>query len=97
MEKLQTKMTTIIENTIVEYGKIPSGLINGYESVDGIIYYIQTNDEDNHLKAVKQIIEQLEAQSYDHGSEWRETSSALMLCNEYCQISIVSFRVRDSY
>ena len=94
MEKLLTKMSTMVDDTIVEYGKIPEGLIEGFE---GIVYYIKTNDQENHAKAVMQVISQLESQSYDHGSEWRETKTNLVASDEYYQLSIVAFRIRDSY
>lgn len=94
MEKLKTSLNIEIEGTNIEYGKIPSGLVNGW---NGIVYYIKTDNIEKHHEVVLKLIEQLELQSYDHGSEWRKTQVETVKCNEYCQISIVSFRVKDSY
>lgn len=52
------------------------------------------------MKAVDQIVSAMEAQSYDHGAEWRRTSIEVVpKTDEYSiyQDFIVHFRMRDSY
>ena len=94
MKKLKTCLSVKIDDIEIQYGSIPSGVIDGW---DGIVYYFKTYDDKSHEKVVTQMIEQLESQSYDHGSEWRETKVEAVVWNEYCQITLVSFRVKDSY
>ena len=94
---LQTKLQTVVDGTTIEYGRIPGGLISGWT---GIVYYFLTSDAydaEKHEKVVNVVIEQLESQSFDHWSEWRKTKIESVVWDEYCQITLVSFRVRDSY
>ena len=93
---LQTELQTIIDGTIIEYGKIPSGLIDGWT---GTVYYFLTSDAydaEKHKKVVNVVIEQLESQIFDLWSEWRKTIGTVVW-DEHCQITLVSFRVKDSY
>ena len=97
MEKLQTELKVQIDGIEVEYGGIPNGLVSGW---NGIIYYFKTSntyDKELHKKIVSKVIEQLESQSFDHWSEWRKTKVETIVWDEYCQITLVSFRVKDSY
>lgn len=94
---LQTKLQTVVDQTTIEYGRIPSGLISGWT---GIVYYFLTNDAydtEKHEKVVSEVVGQLESQSFDHWTEWRKTKIEAVVWDEYCQITLVSFRVRDSY
>jgi hypothetical protein len=97
MTELATKLMVDVESVNVVYGKIPSGLIEGW---DGIVYYFQTSntyDTALHEKIVNKLIDQLESQSFDHWSEWRKTKVEVVVWNEHSQITLVSFRVKDSY
>ena len=97
MDTLQTRLNIEVDGITVEYGKIPSGLI---EDWNGIVYYFQTSnayDTELHEKVVGSIIKQLESQSFDHWSEWRQTKIDAVVWDENRQITLVSFRVKDSY
>lgn len=97
MENLKTELKTQIDGIEVVYGSIPSGLI---ENWNGIVYYFETHDisdKELHKKVVSKVINQLESQSFDHWSEWRKTKVETVVWNEYCQVTLVSFRIKDSY
>lgn len=97
MNNLMTSMQVEVDGISVEYGKIPSGLIDDW---NGIVYYFSTFDAFNtelHEKVVGAVIKQLEDQSYDHGSEWRKTKIEAIVWDEYKQLTLVSFRIKDSY
>ncbi|MCA4755562.1 hypothetical protein H8Z60_23845 [Mycolicibacterium fortuitum] len=98
MEKLQTGLYTEIYGVNVHYGKVLNSLCP--EGWSGIIYFIQTawqEGQEKHESIVEQMIRQFETQSYDHGSEWRETKREVIHLDSMSQISLVSFRIRDSY
>ena len=88
------------EGHYADYGKVPNRLI---EDMNGIIYYIETRfvDKEEHNKIKSQIIEMLESDSYDHGAEWRLTESKTIEEDNSRGLnyilSLVSFRVKDSY
>lgn len=97
MDVLETKMSIEVDGINIDYGRIPSGLIDGWK---GIVFYFQTNDAydtELHERVVGKVIDQLESQSFDHWSEWRKTKVEVVVWNEYCQITLVSFRIKDSY
>jgi hypothetical protein len=97
VDNLKTKLNVDVDGINVDYGRIPSGLIDGW---NGIVYYFLTNDAydtDLHEKVISKVIDQLESQSFDHWSEWRQTKIEATVWNEYCQLTLVSFRVKDSY
>jgi hypothetical protein len=97
MDKIMTGLHIESYGIDVEYGKIPSGLLEGW---DGIVYYFKTNyayDTKLHEEVVSKVVDQLESQSYDHGSEWRKTKIEALVWEELCQITLVSFRIKDSY
>ena len=87
-------------NEQAEYGTVPYP-INETIGMKGIVYYIETSflDLETHNKLVKEVTSRLETDSYDHGSQWRETQTRLLARNERLEryTSVVSFRVRDSY
>lgn len=91
---LQTKLQTVVDGILIEYGSIPSGLIDGWY---GIVYYFLTYDAEKHGRVVNEVIEQLESQSFDHWSQWQRTKVEAVVWSELCQITLVSFGVRDSY
>ncbi|HSH51629.1 MAG TPA: hypothetical protein VK982_07885, partial [Bacteroidales bacterium] len=65
MDILEIKLNIKVDGINVEYGKIPSGLIDGWK---GIVFYFQTNDAydtELHEKVVGKVINQLESQSFD--------------------------------
>lgn len=97
MDKLQTQLITESNGVTVKYGQIPSGIISDWK---GVVFFFQCNDvpdAEKHETIIKPIIEQLETQSYDHGSEWRHEKVEAVVWTEYCQITLVQFRIRDSY
>lgn len=97
-KQIETSMCIQVDGISVEYGKIPSGLIGG---LDGIVYYyfstFDAYDTELHERVVSKVIEQLEYQSYDHGSEWRKNKIEAIVWNDFKQLTLVSFRVKDMY
>jgi len=96
MEKLTTNLTVNSDETEVSYGRIPSGLIKGW---NGIVFWFATHDRwdaDRHEAAVKPLIDKLIYDSEDHGVRWVKTKIAIPVWEQYCQITLVSFRVRDA-
>ncbi len=98
MEKLNTKSNVKRVNGIdVFYSRIPIGLVEGF---DGIVFYFQTTEAFNtkaHEGAVKPVIDSLIDQSHDHGAYWEVTKCEAVVWHEHSQVSVVSFRIRDSY
>lgn len=98
MEKVNPQSNVKRVNGIdVFYSRIPNGLVRGF---DGIIFYFQTTeafDTKAHEEAVKSVISLLVDQSYDHGVYWKVTKCESIVWHERSQVSVVSFRVRDSY
>ncbi len=98
MENLQTGLYTEIDGVTVHYGKVLNSIAP--EGWTGIIYFIQTawqEGQEKHESIVGQMVRQFESQSYDHGSEWREKKREVIHKDEVSQISLVSFRIKDSY
>lgn len=94
---LNPSETDEINGVHVTYGRIPVGLVQGFK---GIIFYFQTNDAfdtELHENTVKLALNLLIQDSYDHGTYWELTKIEAVVWNELSQITIVSFRVRDSY
>jgi len=98
MDDLATGLTAEIDGITIEYGRIPSGIVNGW---DGIVYYFQTNIselvKDKYESIIQKVINKLESQSFDHWSEWRETRKETIVFDKCWQITLASFRVKDSY
>lgn len=100
--KLKNSNTIKVDNYYVDYGRIPSGLVEGWNE---IVFYFKTSEEElfndikKYEKTIQQLINQLKEQNdeSEHGVSWRETRKEAVKWNEYCQITLVSFRVRDSY
>lgn len=96
MGKLITNLLEYSDGTEVFYGRIPSGLIEGWE---GIVFWFNTHDRweaDAHEAAVNPLIEKLIFDSEDHGVRWVITKIDAVVWEENCQITLVSFRVRDA-
>lgn len=97
MDDLKTKLQTEIDNISIEYGQIPNGLIEGW---NGIVFYFLTRDAYNterHELIVGNVIDRLVSQSEYSYTRWVKTKIEAVEWTEYCQITLVSFRVRDSY
>ena len=97
MDDLKTKLQTEIDNISIEYGQIPSGLIEGWS---GIVYYFLTRsafDTELHEEAVEGVVNKLMSQNEHSYTRWVKTKIEAVEWTEYCQITLVSFRVRDSY
>lgn len=98
MENLKTTLQTQVDGVNVSYGKVLNQLAPA--GWHGIIYFIQTSWKEGqakHDEIVGQMARELEAQSYDHGSEWVEQRREIIFNDQLAQISLVSFRIRDSY
>ena len=81
------------------YGRIPSGLIEGW---NGIVFFFHTADvydAKKHEDLIKPIIEQIEYQNdeSEHGVSWRIMQKDAVVWEPRRQITLVSWRVRDSY
>ncbi len=100
--ELKNRNTVKVDNYYVGYGRIPSGLIEGWNE---IVFYFTTSEEElfndinKYEKIIQQLIDRLKYQNdeSEHGVSWRETRKEAVEWNKYCQITLVSFRVRDSY
>jgi len=97
MDNLMTSMWVEVDGINVEYSRFPSGLIEGWNDIVYCFTTFNAYDTELHEKVVSKVIDQLEYQSYDHGSEWRKTKIEAVVWNEYRQITLVSFRVKDMY
>lgn len=103
MENLKDRENYIEHNGhLISYGRIPSNIIEGWE---GIVFYFTTNERElfNDIKKYEEIIQPLidklkwQNDESKHGVSWRETRKEAIVWNEMRQITLVSFRVRDSY
>ena len=87
---------------LISYGRIPSNIIDGWE---GIVFYFTTNERElfNDIKkyeeTIQPLIDQIRWQNdeSEHGVTWRETRKEAIVWDELRQITLVSFRVRDTY
>ena len=100
MKELVTRLDIEIDGIDIKYGQIPSGIIEGW---DGIVFYFQTNDTfdtveiELHEKVIGKAINMLIEQTEDYGTYWEKTRIEAVEWTRYCQTTLVSFRVRDSY
>ena len=97
MEKLKTNQSVEINGMVVEYGRIPSGLVDNF---DGIVFYVKTTDCFDavlHENFVLQLLDRLESENEDHGVEWRKTKISAKIWKESIQVTVVSYRIRDIY
>lgn len=83
----------------VACGRIPSGLIDGW---NGIVFYFCTSDAydaGKHEALVKPLIQNIAWQNdeTEHGVSWRVTKTEAVVWEPHKQITLVSFRIRDSY
>jgi hypothetical protein len=98
MKKLETGLYVEIEGITVHYGRVLNTLRPA--GWDGMVYFVHTGSYDGitkHNAAVEKVADLFESQSYDHGSEWRETKRELIDSDESSYVSLISFRIRDSY
>lgn len=97
-KEIETGTKTVeVNGIVVEYGRIPIGIVQGYS---GIIFYFKTTDAydtELHENTVKLLLNLIRQDSYDHGTYWSLTKCGTVVWNELSQVSIVSFRIRDSY
>ena len=94
---MKHELTHITKTGIsVEYGRVPNILA---PNMHGIIYYISTSTDNavDHAERLKEVVDMLESDSYDHCSEWRRDEHRIIQGTKWKTISLVSFRVRDSY
>lgn len=86
-----------VNGTKVMYGRIPHGVVEGF---NGIVFYFSTTeafDTDKHEKAVKPLLDCIEHDSHDHGVYLQITKCECLVWNEHSQVTVASFSVRDSY
>jgi len=95
--KIETNLSIKIDNVNVSYGEIPSAIFDNEYKDEELVYYIQTSNQEKHEELVDKIINLLKNQSYDHGSEWRKTRKDIIKSDKYSQLSLVAFRIKDSY
>lgn len=98
MQHLETGLYTDIDGVSVHYGRVLN--ILSPEGWDGLVYFVHTGSYDGinkHDAAVEKVVDLFETQSYDHGSEWRETKRELIDSDESSYVSLISFRIRDIY
>ena len=94
-QQLSHELTYVTKKgTIVDYGRIPNVLVS---DMNGIIYYISTSTDKDHADGVREVVNMLQSDSYDHGSEWRKTEHRIIEATEYNTCSLISFRVKDSF
>lgn len=89
--KIPTQLCLKVDDTIVFYKRLTESF--GYE------FEIDDNDE-KAMQIVKKIVSIMESQSYDHGSEWRNTKIEIISKDreiyEPCVVRAY-FRIKDSY
>ncbi|MNC46727.1 hypothetical protein D3C75_957560 [compost metagenome] len=98
MQNLQTGLYVEIEGITVHYGRVLNVLLPA--GWDEMVYFVHTGSYDGiskHNAAVEKVVRLFEEQSYDHGSEWRETKRELIDSDESSYVSLISFRIRDIY
>lgn len=92
-EQVMTKLICDVDGVEVTYTRL----------LDSFAYHMSVLDNvpfANALKAVEQLVQVMEHQSYDHGAEWRRTSIESLPKDERYSIShdfVVHFRMKDSY
>ena len=93
-----SKMVKVGEEEIeVWYGRLPSKLVEHF-GFEGIVFYFQTTNCYNDIKhenAVKPLLRQIEDQIEDYYLDWRQTKIEAVVWEEYNQITLCSWRVRD--
>jgi len=103
MDELNDRISSVqVGDVYVSYGRIPSGLLDGWSEV---IFFFQTNesklyyDSNEYEKVIQPLIDKLKSQNDEsnHGVRWVETKKEAVVWTSYCQTTLVSFRIRDSY
>jgi len=97
MEKLIVSTNIESNGERVSYGRIPGGLIEGF---DGIVFYFWTEDAfdaQKHENIVKPIIDEMVRQNEDYGTRWVISKIDAVIWTAQKQVTVVSFRIRDSY
>lgn len=92
-EQVMTQLVCDVDGVEVTYTQL----------LDSFAYHMRVMNDvsyDDALKAVDQLVQVMEHQSYDHGQEWRRTSIEPQPKDERYRIDhefIVHFRMKDSY
>ena len=87
----------IVNGTLVDYVRIPGGLLEDFK---GIVFCFETTDaydSELHENAVKPLLEKIESKSYDHGTYWDLQKVEALIWKPGHQVTVASFRIRDSY
>ncbi|MEK5081160.1 hypothetical protein MKX73_19735 [Solibacillus sp. FSL W7-1436] len=95
--KIQNEQKEVIEGVEVYFGEVPAQLLEGYS---GLVYYFKTLDAyevETHEKVVKKVIKAIE-NYYDEGTAgFTLRKIECPVWESQLQISVASFRWRDSY
>ena len=97
MENLTVSNNIESNGTKVTYGRIPGGLVEGFDGLDFYFWTDDAFDAQKHENAVKPIIDELVRQNEDYGTRWVITKIDAVIWTEQKQVTVVSFRIRDSY
>lgn len=90
---MNTNVVIQVGETFVEYGRLPSGIIQGFEE---IVFHFTTHTAaslQQHNAAVKPLIEQLQAKGYGTGPVWELTKSLVTTWNAKNQTTVAEFKV----
>lgn len=95
--KIQQEQKEVIDGIEISFGEVPSQLIEGHS---GLVYYFKTleaYDAETHEKVVKKLIKAIE-NFYDDGTAgYTLRTIDCPVWEPKLQISVASFRWRDSY
>ena len=101
IERIPEELSKIVkvgdEEVRVWYGRLPSSLVE-HLGFEGVVFYFQTIDCYNDIKhenAVKPLLRQIEDQNKDYYLDWRQTKIEAVVWEQYNQITLCSWRVRD--
>lgn len=97
MDKLVTKLTTVVNGVEVEYGRVPNTVSDEWK---GLSFYFATRecpDLVQHKSIVQSVVSRLQNENEDYGVDWRIAKETTMQCDKYYQETLVKFRIRDIY
>lgn len=81
-----------VGETFVEYGRLPSGIVRGFED---IVFHFTTHTATSlqqHNAAVKPLIQQLQSKGYGTGPAWELSKSVVTTWNAKNQTTVAEFK-----
>lgn len=81
----------------VQYGMIPNGVVPGFS---GNVYFYETRKcktEEEHKKMIEPNIKKLISRYDTEYASYEETKREIVVWTPISQVTLISFRVRDSY